>query len=60
MRNQLESSYGCRYSVLLELDYYDPIRMLVVDPVHNLFLGSAKHIIKSVWASQAILDLSSL
>ena len=43
-RNCLESKYGCRYSVLLKLPYFDPTRMLIVDPMHNLFLGSAKHI----------------
>lgn len=35
-----ESSSGCRYSVLLELDYFDSPRFLVMDPMHNLFLGS--------------------
>ena len=27
-----------------KLPYFDPTRMLIVDPMHNLFLGSAKHI----------------
>ena len=48
-RNCLESKYGCRYSVLLKLPYFDPTRMLIVDPMHNLFLGSAKHILKKLW-----------
>ena len=43
-RAKLESKYGCRYSSLLQ----DPSRMLVIDPMHNLFLGSAKHFLKSV------------
>ena len=60
MRNQLDGSYGCRYSVLLELDYFDPVRMLLVDQMHNLFLGAAKHTVKSVWASRAFLDVSSI
>ena len=38
--------FGCSYSVLLDLPYFDAPR--VVDPMHNLFLGSAKHIFKSV------------
>ena len=33
-----ESEFGCRYSILLKLPYFDPPRMLVVDPMHNLFL----------------------
>lgn len=42
-QNERESETGCRYSVLLKLSYFDAPRMLVVDPMHNLFLGSAKH-----------------
>ena len=48
-RNRAESECGCRYSVLLELEYFDPVRMVVIDPMHNLFLGSAKHIMKDLW-----------
>ena len=47
-QKKIERDHGCRYSVLLELDYFDPIRMCVVDPMHNLLLGSAKHML-SVW-----------
>ena len=32
--------------------------MLVIDPMHNLFLGSAKHITKSVWNTKNVLDTS--
>ena len=39
-----ESKNGCRYSVLTGLPYFDAPRMLIVDPMHNLFLGSAKHL----------------
>ena len=37
-----ESSSECQYSVLLELEYFDSSRFLVADPMHNLFLGTAK------------------
>lgn len=43
-----ESESGCRYSVLLKLPYFDAPRMLVVDPMHNLFLGSAKYFLKKI------------
>ena len=36
-----ENESGCRYSVLLKLPYFDTPRMLIVDPMHNLFLGTA-------------------
>lgn len=38
-REQLESKYGTRYSVLLQLDYFDIIKMVTIDPMHNLFIG---------------------
>lgn len=41
-----ESAAGCKYSVLVKLPYFDAPRMLIVDPMHNLFLGSAKHFLK--------------
>ncbi|KAF9472474.1 hypothetical protein BDN70DRAFT_766116, partial [Pholiota conissans] len=33
---------GLRWSELLRLPYFDPTKMLVVDPMHNLFLGLIK------------------
>ena len=41
-REKMESELGCRYSALLDLSYFDPVRMTVIDPMHNLFLGTAK------------------
>ena len=40
-KENLESHYGTRFSVLTELCYYDSIKMAVVDPMHNLFLGKS-------------------
>lgn len=36
-----ENECGCCYSVLLRLPYFDAPRMLIIDPMHNLCLGSA-------------------
>ncbi len=44
----MESKYGVRYSILLALPYFDPIKFTVIDPMHNLFLGTGKHVFK-VW-----------
>jgi len=44
----MESEFGCRYSVLTKLPYFDPINMLVIDPMHNLFLGTSKHML-NLW-----------
>ena len=49
-----ESKYGCRYSCLLQLPYFDAPRMLCIDPMHNLFLGTGKHML-SIWMEQNYL-----
>ena len=54
-QRKIEREYGVRYSVLLELPYYDAPRMCVIDPMHNLLLGTAKHTIE-VWKQLSILD----
>lgn len=45
------SKHGARYSVLHDLEYFDCIRYFVIDPMHNLYLGTAKHIFKRVWCN---------
>ena len=40
-----ESQLGCRYSALVRFPYFNPPRMLVIDPIHNIFLGTAKHML---------------
>lgn len=54
-REGLERKFGTRYSCLLELPYFDPVRMTPIDPMHNLFLGTAKHMI-SVWKKHNLLS----
>lgn len=48
---------GVRYSILLELPYFDPIKFHVIDPMHNLLLGSAKHVMET-WSKLDILTKS--
>lgn len=36
-QKEIEHEYGCRYSVLLELPYYNIIRYCVIDPMHNIY-----------------------
>lgn len=56
----MESKYGCRYSILLDLPYFDPIRMTIIDLMHNLYLGTAKHILKDIWIEQGLIDAKSM
>ena len=41
-----ESELGCRFSVLLPLLYFDPIRNTVIVLIHNLYFGMGKHLLK--------------
>ena len=54
-RKAIERESGCRYSVLLELPYYDIVRFCVIDPMHNILLGTAKHML-TLWKSSGIID----
>ena len=47
------------YSILLELDYFDVIRFSTIDPMHNLFLGTAKKMF-SFWTENKIIDSKEL
>ena len=53
----MESDFGCRYSELLRLSYFDPVKMHVIDPMHGLFLGTAKKMLE-IWQSLEILKKS--
>ena len=59
-RQRREREYGCRYSCLLQLPYFDPVRMLILDPMHNMYLGTAKYIINRIWIKNGILSNSAL
>ncbi len=37
MRKGLESELGCRYTVLLDLPYFNLIKMLTIDPMHKTY-----------------------
>lgn len=54
-RKKIEREHGVRYTALLKLPYFDPVKMCVVDPMHNLLLGSAKHIIE-IWKDRQLLS----
>lgn len=53
-RTSMESRTGIKYSILTELPYFDPIRFTIVDPMHNLFLGTAKHMMK-IWTENGLI-----
>lgn len=51
----IESKSGCRYTELLRLPYFNPTR---IDRMHNVFLGSGKHILKDIWIGQGLITES--
>ncbi|KAL9964950.1 hypothetical protein ACROYT_G028667 [Oculina patagonica] len=57
--DKLASQLGCRYTSLLELPYYASIEMCVIDPMHNLFLGTAKRVF-SKWIENEIITKDGL
>ena len=54
-REKKESELGCRYSCLLQLPYFDAVRMLIIDPMHNLYWGTAKYIFSKIWRKRVII-----
>lgn len=58
----LEQRYGTRYTELMLLPYFDCVRFHIIDPMHNLFTETAKHIMKNVWLDpeKPLLDKDNL
>jgi len=48
-RRRHVSSTHVRWTELLRLPYFNPIRHLIVDPMHCLFLGIGHWIVKKLW-----------
>ena len=48
-KQHVESKYGTRYTELMRLPYFDCVRSTIIDPMHNLFMGTAKHVMQNVW-----------
>lgn len=59
-QGKLSRQYGINYySALLDLKYFDIIRFCTIDPMHNLFLGTAKYQFK-LWVSEGHLSAKQL
>jgi hypothetical protein len=43
------SENGIRWSELLRLPYWDPLKCTVVDAMHNLFLNDLQHHCRDIW-----------
>lgn len=59
VQNPQSSESGIKYSALIELSYFDPIRFVIVDPMHNLFLDTAKRMMK-IWTDWDLVTKNSM
>jgi hypothetical protein len=48
-RDKLMSQNGVRYSLLLKLPYWDPVRFTLVDSMHAFFLGNLRRHCREIW-----------
>ena len=55
----VERQHGCRYSVLLRLPYFDPIRICVIHPMHNMLLGTTCHMM-TIWKEFNIVNQANM
>ena len=58
-KEKLATKYGVYYSCLLQLEYFDAVKFTAIDPMHNLFLGTAKHVFK-LWTKKNLLTKKDL
>ncbi|KIK35994.1 hypothetical protein CY34DRAFT_95198 [Suillus luteus UH-Slu-Lm8-n1] len=48
VRDKVFERHGVRWSELLRLPYWDPVRFIVIDGMHNLFLGVVQYHFRNV------------
>lgn len=53
-QNKIFHSSGVRFSELLNIPHFNVVRCHVIDPMHNVFLGLAKHTLHT-WKEKGIL-----
>ena len=53
-RVKIEREFGVRFTELLRLPYFNTIQFSIIDPMHNMLLGTAKHML-AVWKECKIL-----
>ena len=59
-RNEIEKETGSRFTELMNLPYYDCIRYVIIDPMHNLLLVPPKHLFTKQWVSSGLLNKTAL
>ena len=52
-RSEVERENGSRYTALMLLPYFSCVRCHTVDPMHNLYLGTARYMVKNLWVQES-------
>ncbi|KAI9067682.1 hypothetical protein FKP32DRAFT_1609294 [Trametes sanguinea] len=55
-REQLFQTTGIRYTELLRLPYWNPVLYIVVDSMHNLYLGILQRHIRDFWGINVLVS----
>ena len=55
---KFSAKFGVRFSNLLNIPYFNPVKCHVIDPMHNLLLGTSKHMLE-VWVKLELLTKNS-
>lgn len=58
-QNEIYKKFGYKSTALLELDYFEPSKCSVVEPMHNLFLGTANRFFVH-WVENELLTKAEL
>ena len=59
-REDIEKLTGSRYTKLNLLPYFNCVRFTVIDPMHNLFLGTSKHMMKKIWLKDGLISQNDM
>lgn len=58
--SQRETKTGSRFTELMNLPYYGCIRYAIIDPMHNLLLGTPKRLFTKQWINSGLLNKTAL
>ncbi|OAD68741.1 hypothetical protein PHYBLDRAFT_117149 [Phycomyces blakesleeanus NRRL 1555(-)] len=58
-RQCLEVTHGVRWSKLHRLQYFDIVCCTIIDPIHNLFLGTARRMLER-WVANGLINNKKL
>jgi len=56
----LELVSGSCFTELMHLKYFDCIQFTIIDPMHNLFLGTAKCVLQNGWLENNLISKKEL